>query len=59
MVARESFDLPGEPRMFDFQDLFQWDRFIVYQQTDTRNETGNRLDFLGSREDRRLTKGAR
>jgi predicted membrane metal-binding protein len=23
------FDLPGEPSMFDFQDLFQWDRFIT------------------------------
>jgi hypothetical protein len=22
-------DLPGEPPMFDFQDLFQWDRFIT------------------------------
>jgi predicted membrane metal-binding protein len=23
------FDLPGEKPMFDFQDLFQWDRFIT------------------------------
>jgi hypothetical protein len=29
-VGRESiFDLPGEAPMFDFQDLFQWDRFIT------------------------------
>jgi len=23
------FDVPGEPLMFEFQDLFQWDRFIT------------------------------
>jgi hypothetical protein len=27
--ARITLELPGEPRMFDFQDLFQWDRFIT------------------------------
>jgi hypothetical protein len=27
--TRIIFDLPGEPPMFDFQDLFQWDRFIT------------------------------
>jgi predicted membrane metal-binding protein len=27
--SRESFGLAGEASMFDFQDLFQWDRFIT------------------------------
>jgi hypothetical protein len=27
--ARIILDLPGGPPMFDFQDLFQWDRFIT------------------------------
>jgi hypothetical protein len=28
-AGRIIFESPGEPPMFDFQDLFQWDRFIT------------------------------
>jgi hypothetical protein len=42
--------------MLDFQDLFQWDRFISPDGTDTRNEQGKSY-FLGSMEGRSLTGG--
>jgi hypothetical protein len=33
--------------MFEFRDLFQWDRFITPAST----ETAKRLDFVGPLED--------
>jgi hypothetical protein len=37
--------------MFEFRDLFQWDRFI----TPTSTETAKRYHFLGPMEGRGLT----
>ena len=34
--------------MFDFQDLFQWDRFISPDRTDTRKRSDILRDLDGS-----------
>jgi hypothetical protein len=44
------FDLPGERPMFEFRDLFQWDRFI----TPASNET-KQSHFVGTLEVTNLT----
>jgi hypothetical protein len=41
------FDSPGERPMFEFRDLFQWDRFITPSST----ATGKRPDFVGPLEE--------